>query len=96
MNDKSAWFLSWCHLFEKCLSVRVLSILFQAHCVCAENNVIGDDERSCSGECFQFVCFVLFMSDMCLQMLNILIAVGYGQVKGSIINERETVLTAYW
>ena len=48
------------------------------------------------GSVFQFVCFVLFMSDMCLQMLNIFIAVGYGQVKGSIIYERETVLTAYW
>ena len=33
---------------------------------------------------------------MYLQMLNIFLAVGYGQVKGSIIDERETVLTAYW
>ena len=40
-----------------------------------------------------FVLF-LFMSDMCSQMLNIFIAVGYGQVKGSIIYKRETVLTA--
>ena len=39
-----------------------------------------------------FVLF-LFMSDMCSQMLNIFIAVGYGQVKGSIIYKRETVLT---
>ena len=55
-------------------------------------NVVGDDERSCSGECFKFVCFILFISDKCLQMSDRFIAVGYGQVKGSIIYKRETVL----
>ena len=41
---------------------------------------------------------VLFYSCLtCVcQMLNIFLVVGYGQVKGSIIYERETVLTAYW
>ena len=48
------------------------------------------------GSVFNLFVLFLFMSDMCLQMLNIFLAVGYGQVKGSIIDERETVLTAYW
>ena len=90
---KCGWFLCWCHLFEEYVSARVLKNLFEAHCVCTMNRVVSDGKRSCSGECFRFVCFVLFMSDICLQMLNRFIAVGYGQVKGSIIDKRETVLT---
>jgi len=60
--------LCWCHLFGKYLSTGVLSNLFEAHYVYAVNSVVGDYEWSYLGEWFNFVCLVLFMSGMFLQM----------------------------
>ena len=61
-----------------CLRYEVLLVMTRGHV---------------QGSVLNFACFILFISDICLQMSDRFIAVGYGQVKGSIIYKRETVLT---
>ena len=51
--------------------MEVMSYLFGAHCICVANSIVRDDEWSCSGEFFEIVCFILSMSDISLQMLDI-------------------------
>ena len=72
--------------------MEVICYLFGAHFICAANSIVRDDEWSCSGECFELVCFLFSsISDISLQMLDIylFIVIGYGQVKGSIIDKRK-------
>ena len=64
--------------------MEAICYLFEAHCICDANSIVRDDGWSCSGECFEIVCFNFYP---CLVYLFIVI--GYGQVKGSIIDKRK-------
>ena len=48
------------------------------------------------GSVLKLFVFILSMSDISLQMLDIylFIVIGYGQVKGSISDKRKTVITS--
>ena len=37
--------------------MEVICYLFEAHCIRVANSIVRDDEWSCSGECFEIVCF---------------------------------------
>ena len=71
--------------------MEVICYLFEAHCICDANSIVRDDGWSCSGECFEIVCFIFnpCLIYLCRCWIYIFIAIGYGQVKGSIIDKRK-------
>ena len=46
--------------------MEVICYLFGAHCICDANSIVRDDEWSCSGECFEIVCFYFYPCLICL------------------------------